>query len=218
MLIRIINPNTTSSMTMKIGAAAKIAASPGVEISAVNPSFGPTSIEGYFDEVFSVPGLIEEIGKAAGADAVVIACFDDTGLDAARCATTAPVIGIGEAAFHMASLIAAKFSVVTTLSRSIAPIEHNLARYGLAGCARALVRPKRRARENSPAPALAAAQRAPRDPLKSPILVQPQLIVTAPDRRQPKRRRLTAARAAPLRTRDSVPNRARSRTIVGRVA
>ena len=37
----------------------------------------------------------------------------------------------------MASLIAAKFSVVTTLSRSIAPIEHNLMKYGLATrCAR----------------------------------------------------------------------------------
>ena len=46
-------------------------------------------------------------------------------------------MGIGEAAFHMASLIAAKFSVVTTLARSIAPIEHNLAKYGLiTRCAR----------------------------------------------------------------------------------
>jgi allantoin racemase len=132
MRICVVNPNTTRSMTMKIGAAAKAAASPGVEISAVNPDLGPASIEGYFDEVFSVPGLIEEIGKAAGADAFVIACFDDTGLDAARCATTAPVVGVGEAAFHMASLIAAKFSVVTTLSRSIAAIEHNLMKYGLA--------------------------------------------------------------------------------------
>ena len=43
------------------------------------------------------------------------------------------VIGIGEAAFHMASLIAEKFSVVTTLARSIAPIERNLVKYGLAG-------------------------------------------------------------------------------------
>ena len=137
MRICVVNPNTTRSMTMKIGAAAKAAASPSVEISAVNPDLGPASIEGYFDEVFSVPGLIEEIGKAAGADAFVIACFDDTGLDAARCATTAPVVGIGEAAFHMATLIAAKFSVVTTLSRSIAPIEHNLMKYGLATrCAR----------------------------------------------------------------------------------
>jgi allantoin racemase len=137
MRIRVINPNTTRSMTMKIGAAAKAAASPGVDVSAVNPDFGPASIEGYFDEALSVPGLIEEIGKAGDADAFVIACFDDTGLEAARCASLAPVVGIGEAAFHMASLVAAKFSVVTTLARSIVPIEHNLAKYGLKSrCAR----------------------------------------------------------------------------------
>ncbi len=137
MRIHIVNPNTTRSMTEKIGAAAKAAASPGVDVTAVNPDFGPASIEGYFDEAFSVPGLIEEIGKAREADAFIIACFDDTGLDAARCATEAPVVGIGEAGFHMASLVAAKFSVVTTLSRSIIPIEHNLAKYGLiARCAR----------------------------------------------------------------------------------
>ena len=106
MRIHVVNPNTTASMTEKIGAAARAAASPGVEIRAVNPDFGPPSIEGYFDEAFSVPGLIAEIGKAPDADAFVIACFDDTGLEAARCATDAPVVGIGEAAFHMASLIA----------------------------------------------------------------------------------------------------------------
>src|SRR5580700_4342105 len=109
MRIHVINPNTTRSMTLKIRAAAKAAASPGVEVSAANPEFGPPSIEGYFDEAFSIPGLIEEIGKARNADAFVIACFDDTGLDAARCACDQPVVGIGEAAFHMASLIAAKF-------------------------------------------------------------------------------------------------------------
>jgi allantoin racemase len=137
MRIHVVNPNTTKSMTLKIGAAAKAAASPGVEVSAANPDFGPPSIEGYFDEAFSLPGLIAEIMKAKDADAFVIACFDDTGLEAARCAVQAPVVGIGEAAFHMASLIAAKFSVVTTLSRSIAPIEHNLEKYGLkARCAR----------------------------------------------------------------------------------
>ena len=133
MRIHVINPNTTASMTKKIGVAAKAAASPGVEVRAVNPDFGPPSIEGYFDEAFSVPGLLAEVAKAPDADAFVIACFDDTGLEAARCATEAPVIGMGEAAFHMASLIAEKFSVVTTLARSIAPIERNLVKYGLAG-------------------------------------------------------------------------------------
>ena len=67
-----------------------------------------------------------EMAKAGDFDAYVIACFDDTGLDAARCATDAPVIGIGEAAFHLATLVAGKFSVVTTLARSVPAIEHNL--------------------------------------------------------------------------------------------
>lgn len=137
MRIHIVNPNTTGSMTETIGAAARSAAAPGTEVTATNPEFGPASIEGYFDEVFSIPGLIAEIRKADHADAFVIACFDDTGLDAARCAAAAPVVGIGEAGFHMASLIAGRFSVVTTLSRSVPAIEHNLARYGLASrCAR----------------------------------------------------------------------------------
>jgi hypothetical protein len=70
MRIRVINSNTTRSMTVKIRAAAKAAASPGVEVTAVNPEFGPASIEGYFDEAFSIPGLIEEIGKARDADAL----------------------------------------------------------------------------------------------------------------------------------------------------
>ena len=55
MHILVINPNTTASMTQKIGAAAQAAAAPGTTIEAVNPAFGPPSIEGYYDEVFSIP-------------------------------------------------------------------------------------------------------------------------------------------------------------------
>ncbi len=137
MRILIVNPNTTASMTRKVGEAARAVAAPGTIIEAVNPDFGPASIEGYFDEAFSVPGLLAEMGKAPERDAYIIACFDDTGLDAARCMVDAPVIGIGEAAFHLASLVSGKFSVVTTLSRSVPAIEHNLHKYGLASrCAR----------------------------------------------------------------------------------
>ena len=139
MKLLVVNPNTTASMTARIGQAAREAAGPTTEIVAVNPTSGPPSIEGYFDEAFAVPGMLEEIlkGEAAGVDAYAIACFDDTGLEAARCCAAGPVIGIGEAAFHLASLVAHRFSVVTTLSRSIAPIEANLMRYGLdRRCAR----------------------------------------------------------------------------------
>lgn len=137
MRLLVINPNSTASMTEKIGAAARAAASPGTEVVALNPLRGPVSIEGYYDEAMSVPGLLQLIQNATDADAFIIACFDDTGLDAARCLTDRPVIGIGEAAYHFASMLANKFSVVTTLARSVPALEHNLSRYGLAArCSR----------------------------------------------------------------------------------
>ncbi|HYD68518.1 aspartate/glutamate racemase family protein, partial [Azospirillum sp.] len=92
MRILVVNPNTTASMTARIGAAARAVAAPGTEVEAVNPAMGPASIEGYYDEAFAVPGLLEEIarGEAAGVDGYVIACFDDTGLEAARSLARAP--------------------------------------------------------------------------------------------------------------------------------
>ena len=132
MKLRVINPNTTAEMTMGIGAAARAVAAAGTEIEAVTSQSGPVSIEGYYDEALCLPGLLREIavGEAAGTDAHIIACFDDTGLDAARQLAVAPVIGIGEAAAHAATLIAHRFTVVTTLSRSIPALEANLLKYG----------------------------------------------------------------------------------------
>jgi len=90
--ILIVNPNTTASMTETIGAAARAVAAPGTEISAVTSSMGPVSIEGYYDEAFAVPGLIQALMNAPDADAGIVACFDDTGLDAARTAARFPVV------------------------------------------------------------------------------------------------------------------------------
>jgi allantoin racemase len=134
MRIVVVNPNTTASMTETIAAAAKGAASLGTEIIAKTSSMGPVSIEGYYDEALSVPGLLIELGKAeiAGADAAIIACFDDTGLDAARALCDIPVIGICEAAVTMAAYLAKRFTVVTTLDRSRVPIEELCRRYGMA--------------------------------------------------------------------------------------
>ncbi|PYO56880.1 MAG: Asp/Glu/hydantoin racemase [Candidatus Rokuibacteriota bacterium] len=134
MEILVVNPNTTASMTDKIRAAAEAAASPGTQVTAVNPGVGPASIEGFYDEALAVPGLLAEVakGEARRVAGHVIACFDDTGLEAARTLARAPVVGIGEAAFHVAALVAGRFSVVTTLGRSIPAIEFNLLKYGLA--------------------------------------------------------------------------------------
>ena len=132
MKIRVINPNTTVTMTQKIEAAARTVASPTTIISATNPKSGPITIEGHFDEVVSAVGVAEEIirGEAEDIDAYIIACFGDPGLLAARELTTAPVIGIAEAAFHLATMISTRFSIVTTLSRTGIIAEHLLQAYG----------------------------------------------------------------------------------------
>jgi len=131
--ILIINPNTTQSMTEKISEAGKSAASSDVEIVARNPNYGPASIQGREDGFAALPGLFEEIikGNDEGFNAIIIACFDDTGLAEARKMINIPIIGIGEAAFHAAMMLGEKFSVVTTLSISIPIIEENLINYGL---------------------------------------------------------------------------------------
>jgi len=70
-------------------------------------------------------------------DAAIIACFDDTGLSELKARSPVPVLGIGEAGFLAAMMVAERFSVVTTLPVSLPVIEANLAAYGWTGrCAR----------------------------------------------------------------------------------
>ncbi|MVA20518.1 aspartate/glutamate racemase family protein [Agrobacterium vitis] len=132
MRILLINPNTTASMTATAADAARRVAHAGTEILPRTSQMGPVSIEGYYDEALAVPGLLMELadGEKQGADVAIIACFDDTGLDAARALAGIPVIGICEAAIATVSFIARKFSVVTTMERSRLPIEHLVRRYG----------------------------------------------------------------------------------------
>lgn len=134
MRIHVINPNSTAAMTRTIADAARAAASPGTDIDAETGMGTPPSIEGYRDEAMAVPALLAAIlrAEARGADAHVIACFDDPGLAAAREVATGPVIGICQAALQVAMTISTRFSVITTLPRSVPVIEDLVAAYGAA--------------------------------------------------------------------------------------
>lgn len=131
MKIKLINPNTTRSMTDLIAEAGREVAAPGTEILAATSRSGPASIEGHFEEAMSVLGLVDEILDGPRADAYIIACFGDPGLMAAREITDAPVLGIAEAAMHAATFIATGFSVVTTLERTRIITEHLVRNYGM---------------------------------------------------------------------------------------
>ncbi|MET0425137.1 MAG: aspartate/glutamate racemase family protein [Actinoplanes sp.] len=138
MRIRVINPNTTESMTALIEASARAVAGPGTVVDAVTPSMGPASIESHYDEALAVPGVLAAIadGERSGVDGYVLACFGDPGLDAARELARGPVVGIAEAAMHAATFVGRGFSVVTTLSRTAGRAHDLAARYVAAGACR----------------------------------------------------------------------------------
>lgn len=132
MKIHLINPNSTESMTRMAGQAARAAALPATEIDLVTLAGSPASIEGHSDAALAIPLLLGAIrdAEARGVAAHVIACFDDPGLHAAREVASAPVLGICQSALQVASTIAARFSIVTTLPRSVTIIEDLVHEYG----------------------------------------------------------------------------------------
>ena len=133
MKIKIINPNTTQSMTESIENLARRVARSDTQVWAVTPASGPDSIECYVDEYLAVPGVLKEVirgDREEGADAFIIACFGDPGLQAAREVTSKPVLGICESAIAAAKFIAPYFSIVSVLDRSRKVTEDVVSNYG----------------------------------------------------------------------------------------
>ena len=131
-MIVLINPNSTASMTDAMAEVAERAA-PGANVVAWTSHGGPPAIQGPEDGEASIPPLLDLVAKATadGARAIIIGCSDDTGLAEAAEQAECPVIGIGQAGYHLAAMAGPRFSVVTTLDVSVPILEANIKAYGL---------------------------------------------------------------------------------------
>ncbi|MEE4188409.1 MAG: aspartate/glutamate racemase family protein [Roseobacter sp.] len=131
--ITILNPNATQRMTHEMVSAAQSATGHLALVDGLTNIDGPASIQGPQDGEDCLPGLFAlfEQAQSQGADAVIIGCFDDTGLTTLRRRNSLPVIGMGEAGCIAASLASPAFSVVTTLEVSVPVIADNIRRIGL---------------------------------------------------------------------------------------
>lgn len=131
-LLHVINPNSTASMTDAIGRTARSAARPTTRLLVQNPANTPPSLEGATDEALAIPAILAAITQAErdGARAHIIACFDDPGMSAAREIATRPVIGLCQAAIQTAMILSTRFTIITTLPRAVPHIENLAARYG----------------------------------------------------------------------------------------
>jgi allantoin racemase len=141
MKILVLNPNTSPSMTAEIAEAARAAAAARTEVICLAPRFGASAIDSAAESYLSAVGVMDVAASLLAAsdfdyDAVVLAGFGEHGRDALAEMLSVPVFDIAECAAHVAHLIGRRFSVVTTLARSIAPIEDRLMLAGLnAHCA-----------------------------------------------------------------------------------
>ncbi len=133
-MIVLINPNSTVSMTNAMLRTARETV-PTAKFEGWTSHDGPPAIQGEADGLLAEGPLLQLVAKASddGAAAIIIGCFDDTALDAARKTASCPVMGIGQAAYHLAAVAGGKFSVVTTLPVSVPILEANIRAYGLGG-------------------------------------------------------------------------------------
>ena len=122
MKILVINPNTSITMTDHIRAALEPLKRPDTELTVTCPARGPETIESAYDEAYAIPPTLELVKKAGdeGYDAVILACFSDPGLEAAKEVSTIPVVGIEEATLHVAAMLGAKFSIMTPRKQRVA--------------------------------------------------------------------------------------------------
>lgn len=108
-------------------------ARPDLVFSQSELDIGPPSIECEFDEALAVPDTIAKAIAAEqnGADAIIIDCVGDPGLQAVREAVRIPVLGPGETTMHWAAMLGHCFSIVTVLE-SVKPMLTGMTRrYGV---------------------------------------------------------------------------------------
>ena len=129
--LALVNPNTSEQHTTEMVTAASAVLPDDAELTALTAPRGPSSIETAAEEVIAAAEVLELVATNRDVDAYLIACFSDPAVEPARELTDAPVVGIGEAAYRAALMLARRFAVITTLARGIPDIEDGMVRLGV---------------------------------------------------------------------------------------
>lgn len=135
MKILFIRPIITSRPDLLEEEIVRPFAAAGTEVTARHLDFGPASIENEYDLVYSAPFVLKEAirGEKDGFDGIVSYCFANPAVEACREAVDIPVLGAGEAAMALASLVGRRIGVVTILPNILPMLHRQLAHYAAAG-------------------------------------------------------------------------------------
>ena len=126
MKIMVINPNSSKEMTGAIRKVLEKIKRPDTELTVTCPEKGPIEISSAYDETIASFYMMDLIRQANQEkyDAVIVACFSDPGLVAAKEVSDILVVGIQEATMHVAATLGYKFSILTPGAKRI-PSKYN---------------------------------------------------------------------------------------------
>lgn len=133
MKIMVINPNSSVEMTQHLEKELVKIKRPDTELRVVCPDCGPITIESNYDAVIAASCMLPLVKKAnaEGYDAIIIACFSDPGIEAAKEVSDILVLGIQEVSLHVAAMLGAKFTILTPLQKRVPAKEYEVRRYKL---------------------------------------------------------------------------------------
>jgi allantoin racemase len=135
MKIMVINPNTSQSMTDHLREELNRIKRKDTELFVTNPDTGPHVIETDYDELLSAAPTLRLVKQAnrKGYDAVILACFSDPALVAAREISSILILGIHEVSLHVAAMLGVRFTILTTRKQRVAHKIEEVHRYRMEG-------------------------------------------------------------------------------------
>jgi allantoin racemase len=131
--ILIINPNTSRSMTEKIQAVAGQVSREDAEVTVKCLKKGPVTIDSSYDEAYAIAPTIDLVREAVDDDydAIILACFCEVGVEAAREISPVPVFGLEEVTLATAITLGHKFGILTERHPRVAMKKRHVHGYGL---------------------------------------------------------------------------------------
>ena len=128
--ICIINPYASEKSNEKLKITAEKIITHGSSIFVDELDINEINFNQHY-EATNISDLVKKVENNKRSDAFIVASFEDIGVDTIRKISSKSIIGIGEASFYIANIIANKFSIITNLSQTHEAIKNNLVKYDM---------------------------------------------------------------------------------------
>jgi allantoin racemase len=132
--IKVIIPVSTNKWDENVASDYKRLKRPETSIDIIHLKHGPEAIQSEYDEANVTPFILEEVNLSArqAYDAIMIYCFSDPALPAAREISTIPVVSIGESSQLFAMALADRIGILATVDQTIPKIRRKLTARGIS--------------------------------------------------------------------------------------